>query len=284
LVARPFRFQPPSLPRGAVQRPRLVALLAGRWDHRLVTVTAGPGFGKTVVLLAAMTDTARPTDARDVWLTCEPADADADHLAAGLCEAFGLSSKSSVESMFDAVWAAAPRAICFVLDDVHEISAGSTGASLLGRLIGALPGNAHLVLASRDAAPTALARLAASDQLVRVGEEQMVFDHAELASFAFARGVEPAVLEPTGGWPALAELAAAAGTADLVPDYLWEEVLARIGDDRANLLARLSVVGGGGDDIASALAGRPTRVDELVANVPLVARNLVGAAARHSDG
>ena len=128
--------------------------------------------------------------------------------------------------------------------------------------------------------PVPTARLATNGQLTRVGEDDLVMDPAELDSSRFARGVDAAVLASSGGWPALAELTATAG-ADLVLDYLWEEVLARVGSERAHLLARFAVAGGGDDDVASALAGRAQRVDDLVAGVPLVEQTSTGWAALH---
>jgi LuxR family transcriptional regulator, maltose regulon positive regulatory protein len=279
-VTRPFRFQPPALPEHVLVRPRLLAQLARRWECRLVTVVAGAGFGKTVLLVGAMTDPAGRSAGRDVWLSCEPADESAEHLADGLGAALGLADEAGVDAICASVWALAPTAVCLVLDDVHELPAGSAGASFLERLVVDLPGNGHMVLASRERVPVPTARLTVDGRLVRVGEDDLVFDRAELASFAQDRGVDPALLVPTGGWPALAELTANAG-ADLVFDYLWEEVLARVGADRARHLARFAAAGGGDDEVATALVGSPTRVDDLLASVPLVERTSAGWAALH---
>ena len=270
-VARPFRFQPPTPPDGTVTRRRLLELMARRWDRRLVTVVAGPGFGKSVLLAETLNDQAG-RDGRDVWLTCEPADESADHLAGGLCEALGLARAGGLENIVDEIWSAAPTMVCLVLDDVHEISPCSSGAQLLGRLLTELPTNGHVVMASRDPVPVATARLAASRQVERISEQALAFDAAELAQFARRRGVEAALLDSTSGWPALAELTATAGS-DLVLDYLWEEVLRRLDGDVVSVLARLSIVGGGDDEMASALAGRAVRVADLVASVPLVSRS-----------
>jgi DNA-binding SARP family transcriptional activator len=279
-VPRPFRSEPPSLPERALVRPRLLERLAQRWDHRVVTVVAGAGFGKTALLVAGMAPPGR-AGGRDVWLSCEPADDSAEHLTAGLTQAFDLPSGADLDAVLDAVWAQAPDQVCIVFDDVHEIPLGSPGAAVLGRLTTDLAANGHLVFASRDTIPVPLARLAASGHVVRLGEDDLVFDPEELASFAAARRVDPALLSSTGGWPALAELTVSAG-ADLVPDYLWEEVVADLGDDRARLLARFAAAGGGDDEVASALAGHPTTVDQIVASVPLVLRSANGWAVLHA--
>jgi LuxR family transcriptional regulator, maltose regulon positive regulatory protein len=129
--------------------------------------------------------------------------------------------------------------------------------------------------------PVPLARLAAGGQVVRVGEADLLFDHGELECFAAARHVAPDLLASTGGWPALAELRASAG-ADLILDYLWEEVLGRLGRGRTSLLARFTVAGGGDDEVAAVLGGAGARVDDIVASVPLVERSTTGWTVPHA--
>jgi ATP/maltotriose-dependent transcriptional regulator MalT/DNA-binding SARP family transcriptional activator len=253
--------------------------LARRWDHRVVTVVAGPGFGKTALLVSA-TKASMGGGGRDVWLSCEPADQAADNLVGGLAHAFGLQAGADFDAVLDAVWAQAPTDVCIVLDDVHEIPVGSEGAAILQRLATDMARNGHLVLASRDGVPLTLARVAASRQLIRVTEDDLLFDDDELAAFAASHGVESHLLASTGGWPALAELTASAKT-DLVLDYLWEEVLARIGEERAVLLARFAAVRGGDDEVACAVVGRNVSVDDIVSSVPLVQRSTDGWAMVH---
>ena len=111
-------------------------------------MVAGPGFGKTALLVLAMADNARAPVGRDVWLSCEPSDESAAHLVAGLTQAMGLPG-ADLDRILEAAWAETPQQICFVLDDVHEIPAGSDGAAVVARLAVDLPANGHLVLASR---------------------------------------------------------------------------------------------------------------------------------------
>lgn len=281
-MSRPFRFQAPSAPDTSVVRPRLIDKLSERWGRRLVTVVAGPGFGKSVLLSSALEHAASATERPgvDVWLGCEPSDESAEHLTAGLAEALGLQPDSAESTLFDAVWARAPEIVCLVLDDVHEVPAGSSGATLIARLLTDLPSNGRLVLASREAVPVPTARAAASNQLARISEADLAFDTAEVVAFAARHGVDPSILASAAGWPALAELIANAG-ADLVFDYLWEEVLNRIGAERAGVLAAFALVGGGDDEIACAVAGRTVRVADVVASVPLVSHNGTGWSVVH---
>ena len=181
-VPRPFRFRRPTAPPRCLARPRLLEVMARRWDHRVVTVVAGPGFGKTALLVAAMTHS-RPEEGLDIWLSCEPGDRSATHLAGALARVLGLPSGADLDRILDAVWSRAPGKVCLILDDVHEIPAGSDGAALLARLATDLAGNGHLVLASRDGVPVPLARLAAGGQLIRLSEPDLVFDPIELEAF-----------------------------------------------------------------------------------------------------
>ena len=206
-----------------------------------------------------------------MWLTCEPADADQVHLLTGLANALELASASDLGTVVDAVWQRAPQQVCLVFDDAHEIPAGSAGAELLAGLLAELPGNARIVLSSRTAVPVPTARLTAAGQVARITESDLAFDPVEIAAFAAARQIDPTLLGSTGVWPALAELTATAGT-ELVFDYLWEEILNRLGSERVELLARLAAVGGGDDDIANVLTGRPVNVAAMLDGVPLVRR------------
>src|SRR5262245_22743740 len=241
----------------------------------MVTVVAGPGFGKTALLVSAMESVSRRPGDRDVWLSCEPADADAGVLLTGLGAALGVDRCRSLDAVVRAVWQAAPNRVCLVLDDVHEIPADSDGAALLERIVAELPRNGHVLMAWRAPPPVPVARLAARRQLERIVESDLVFDAPELAMFAKARGVDVAILSSSGGWPAVAELAATAG-ADLVFEYVWEEVLAAIGVDRARQLARFAAAGGGADVMAAAVVPDVIGVEALVTGVPLVERTVDG--------
>jgi LuxR family transcriptional regulator, maltose regulon positive regulatory protein len=179
--------------------------MSRRWECRLLTVVAGAGFGKTMLLVAAIADSAdHPSPRRDIWLSCEPADESGDHLGAGVATALGLSSDASLDAICESMWAAAPSEICLILDDVHEVPARSSGASFIAAFLTNMPGNAHLVLASRESVPVPTARLAVEGRLVRLGENELTFDGAELTAFAHARGIGAELLRPSGGWPALA--------------------------------------------------------------------------------
>jgi LuxR family maltose regulon positive regulatory protein len=72
-------------------RQRLLTTLLGRFERRLMTIVAPAGFGKTTLLAQAVGENALLPRGIDVWLSCEPADADGSSLLAGIGAALGLS-------------------------------------------------------------------------------------------------------------------------------------------------------------------------------------------------
>lgn len=238
----------------------------------VTVVAAGPGFGKTVVLAEALAANRRRPQGEDLWVGVKPGDGSgvlADIVAAAVGVPSRRGDDASVPVVVDALWRRAPSEVCIFFDDVHRLGAGSVGARWLAELVAALPANAHVVLAGRgDGPPVALSRLAAQGRVLRVVEGDLRFTEVELAELAAGHGVEPAELEGSGGWPAMAELAAMASGRQW--DFLWEAVLAPLPDRSRQVLATLCDIGGGDDDLVSAVLGTETRLEEELAGVPLV--------------
>ena len=301
------RYEPPVGGREALLRLRLLAGLRRRFDVPVVVVSAPAGFGKTTLLAQAWEENRLDPAGDDVWLTCRADDSAASTLAEGLAHGLGIgalarlkaSPADAADVIAEAVWHRSPRQVALVLDDVHAVEPESTGAALLAALLDRLPRNGHLVLAGRGAVPVALARAEVQGDVLRLGEAELSFTDGELAAFAAHRGVPPAALAGCGGWPALAELAAAvpsaraSGPADVGHDYVWQEVLAGLPPDRRRELARLAPVGDVDDDLASAALGHDVDLRVLTAGLPLVSRTAGGtwsihallraALARHAD-
>jgi ATP/maltotriose-dependent transcriptional regulator MalT/DNA-binding SARP family transcriptional activator len=286
--------------------------LLGRWDHRVTTVVGGPGLGKTTLLAQAVAENRLAPRGEDVWLGLEPGDADGDSLARDLLAAVTAAAPEGAASVAayadalrvrmavpnprdespdpaaiaDAVWRRAPTAVCLVIDDGHSLTQGSAGSIWLAGLVDALPSNGHLLVSGRWAPPVPLARLATQGAVLRLTEDDLRFSESELAAFAAQRGVPAGRLTPTGGWPAMAELAASldgvdgAGT-DLAGDYLWEEILEPLGADRRRVLAVLSDLGGADDALAAAALGERVDLAALLDGVPLVAHGGGGWRVPH---
>jgi ATP/maltotriose-dependent transcriptional regulator MalT len=272
------RHAPPATNRPAVLRLRLLDAMQGRFSRRVTALVAGPGFGKSTLLAQALDENRLSPQGTDVWLSCSADDAAVSVLASALLSRLG-STVSATETptdpreaarlVADAVWSRAPTQVALVFDNVKVLPRGSPGQLMLAALVDGLPANGHLVLASRAPLSVPLTRLLAADQARVVEETELAFSPEELSEFAALRDVPADLLDGVGGWPALAELTATAGRRQVV-DYLWEEVLGGIPEDRRDLLTSLAVVGGADDELASELLGAPADLAELLHGLPLV--------------
>jgi hypothetical protein len=236
-------FEPPEPRPGSLTRPRLLRALLGRWERRVVTVIGGPGLGKTTLLAQSVAENRLAARGQDVWIGAEPADADGDGFAHDVRAALEpgdgevpADPPPTAREVADGVWRRAPVEVCLIIDNVHVIPPGSAGSIWLADLIEALPVNGHVLMSSRARLPVPLARLAASGALDRLDEDDLRFTDDELADFATRRGVGSERLAISGGWPAMAELAAAVDR-DPGGEYLWEEVLTPLGAGRRRALA-----------------------------------------------
>lgn len=275
--------QAPAGGRLLVERPRLIERLAERFERRVTVLAAGPGFGKTSLLVQALERNTVSPRGIDLWHACRPAHEAASLLGVELCALAGVPSPGDVDPrerarvIADRVWRRAPQEVALVLDDVRHVPAGSSGAELLAALLEALPDNGHLVLATRTANHVPVARLDSLGQVAWIDEQDLCFTEAELRELAAARSVPPDALDGTGGWPALMELAVLAHTSSVggrtsVEDYLWEEVLARLPGQRRREVAALHGLGDLDPELAAGAVGHEVDLDELLAGLPLVVR------------
>jgi DNA-binding SARP family transcriptional activator/RecA/RadA recombinase len=309
-MSRSFRFVPPVARPDLLTRPRLLRSLTGRWQHRVTAVTGGPGLGKTTLLAQAIAENQLAPRGLDVWVGVDRHDADADRLARVVAAALsgrpgygtplGLTAAAAVgalatppgridealaapdaASVADAMWQRSPTETCLVLDDVHLLPAGSSGAAWLADLLHMLPANGHIVFASRTEPPVPLGRYRALGAVLCLTEDDLRFDHDELSDFAGARGIDLRRFAGTGGWPAMAELTASVER-NVTGTYLWEEVLEPLGGLRRHVLAVLCDLGGADDELASEAVGTPVELARDLAGVPLVARDDDGWHVPHA--
>jgi LuxR family maltose regulon positive regulatory protein len=281
LVGRGPGPLPPVAERSMLARGRLVERLRERWFSPVTVVSAPAGYGKTTLLAQAVAANAAAPMGVDCWLTCGPDTTAASSLGEALCQAVGAppgaSSRAGAAglagSVVDAMWRRSPQPVALILDDVHEIPAGSEAARLLDAVVALLPANGHVVLATRGTPPVHLARLEVERRVVQLGQADLAFTEAEIAQFAALRGAPDARVAASGGWPALAELFASARSST-VGDYVGEEVLSCLTPAKRRHLGLLAHLGSFDDSLARAVLGPDVDVADLVVGLPLV--SLVG--------
>jgi DNA-binding SARP family transcriptional activator len=265
-----------------VIRPRLLARLEGRWQHPVTVIRAGAGFGKSTLLAQAVRANAIEPRGIDVWHVCSPGDVDADALGRALLGLLGARGRSRdpVAELADAVVTHSPIDVCIVLDDAHEARPGSSGGELLDRFARLLPDNSHLVLATRHAPAVRLSRFRASDRLVELTQEDLVFTGEETSTMAHRLGREPAAALALGGWPALVRLALAVQP-EVAIDFAQEEVLNNISAEQRRALFALSNLGYASRDRVARVIGFDVDVASLAGTVPLVSHTGDGLFRAH---
>lgn len=279
---------PPPPLSGELVRARLLQQLGRRFSTPVTVVVAGAGFGKSTLLAQAIRSNQAEPCGIDAWVSCQPGDGDAAHLAMAVVRALGGRSDRGdpLGQVLEVVGQLAPLDVCVVIDDIHELPPGSDGEALLADLVGHLPPHAHLVLSGRRWPTVPLARRRAAGQVIDVGVESLAFTDNEVAALADQLGHRPdrlASLSGLAGWPSLVRLALSAPMGS-APQFLWEEIVDALdGDERASMLALATLGWGTADDVAavSGLAADEERLDRLVDAVPLVRRDADGWLSVH---
>ncbi|MGH2710431.1 MAG: tetratricopeptide repeat protein [Actinomycetota bacterium] len=276
----PSKILPPELPSRFVPRHRLKGMLDQVLGHRLTTVVAGAGFGKST-LLASWAE-----QGPVVWYTLDPGDTALGPFARALGDAIrlrvpglpadlagaaagrgpGADERSRAEAlaglMCEALHEQLTEDLALILDDVGEIDPDSPVAGMIEALCRQAPGALHVVIASRSEPPFSIQRLRGRGQVLEIRGPQLSFGLEEVEVILRASAIEPEGLaeplhEMTGGWPAAVRMAAEMlGTTEQgdrasalkrlarpegpLFDYLAEEVLRSESREVHDLLARVA--------------------------------------------
>jgi ATP/maltotriose-dependent transcriptional regulator MalT/DNA-binding SARP family transcriptional activator len=270
------RTTPPQLPQWYVGRPRLDRLVAEIPAHRLTTVVAGAGYGKSSLIGAWV------VGAPAAWLTLERGDVSLASLVPSVVAALRqqlpdlavdaaleLGGASEGESPERAQAIAAHLAdaldrsigehltVTLVLDDVQRVAPGSPGARLLEALALEAPTRFHLVILSRDRAPFPIERMRGRGDVLAIEAHDLALTLDEIERLLDIslpeRDPELAsrILTLTNGWPAAVRLATEAtrrGASPRGPEdeaelfaYLAEEVFASEPPATVDFLQAMSV-------------------------------------------
>jgi LuxR family maltose regulon positive regulatory protein len=283
----------PRRPKGLVARPHLTDRVQRGTQSKLTLVSAPAGFGKST-LLGEWLGVAQANGSVTAWLSLDSGDNQPvefwTHVIAALrtvAPTVGTKSLTLLESpdpSIEAVLApllnelnGLPDDIVLVFDDYHAIESPDIQVGV-AYLLEHLPGNVHLVIATRADPALPLARLRARGDLVEIRAVDLRFTPDEAG--AFLNGVmtlgltaqDVAVLEGrTEGWIAAIQLAGLsmqgrediagfiarfAGDDRYIVDYLVEEVLQRQPEQVRTFLLETSILSRLSGPLVDAVTGQ----------------------------
>ena len=260
---------------GTVARSSLVEQLANGDAHRIVSVVAPPGYGKTTLLSQwaersgqafSWVSVAEPDNDPKVLLTYVAAALDAvEPIGGRVFDALaspGSSVPGAVVPRLGSAFASMTSPVVLVLDDVHVLHNRECRAAL-SALADHVPEGSRLVLAGRAEPPLRIPRLRAEGRLLEIGPVQLSLTREEASALLTNAGVvldEDEVAElhrRTEGWPVGLYLAALflregglvggatvsfSGDDRFVSDYVESEFLARISQRQRVFLTRTAVL------------------------------------------
>jgi DNA-binding SARP family transcriptional activator/ATP/maltotriose-dependent transcriptional regulator MalT len=213
--------------RHLLARPGLERRLDAALSHRLTTLTAAPGYGKSALLerwgsaVGAVTHRLVPEDRELLHLVERVTGAlrlRAPGLSAELSDVLsaplgpdgaapGARATALAGTLSAALQDVLRRHLVLILDDVHVLAPGDPATRFLDALLRSAPHRLHLVTASRDAVPLPLQRLRQQAQVVELTATDLTLDVGEVRAWAtqladdHAAGLAEAVHDRTGGWP-----------------------------------------------------------------------------------
>ena len=269
------KLLPPPADRATVSRAELIGSLDGPPAPPLVLLSAGPGWGKTMLLAQWAERSERPF----AWLSIDAGDNDPivlltyvanaldriSPLPAGVFEALtspGVSVEGTVVPRLGVALTTMEDAVVLVIDDLHLLES-PVCLDAIAALTRHVPEGSQLVLSSRSHPPLPLGALRARSLVVELGPNELSLDVAEARQLLSATGLEPTdaevaeVVDHTEGWSAGVYLAALSakvsrtgmngvtgfrGDDRFVAEYLVSELLSRLPRDELLFLTRTAVL------------------------------------------
>ncbi|MCD6520565.1 MAG: hypothetical protein J7M05_11655, partial [Anaerolineae bacterium] len=253
--------RPPSL----LRRERLVNFIHNNIQHKLILLAAGPGYGKTSLLI----DYANDTDLPVCWYSLDANDAHPltfiEYLVASIRERFPQFGQSVLEALhsfsgppemvepfvrllISEIEENIPSYFVLILDDYHNIIDSDAVNALVDGLLRYLPEHAHIIIASRGIPrKLTLTWLAAQQAVIGLGVEALKFTEEEIRQLLPRIGHNDLsdeqihlLAERSEGWitgillaaqtnwrGVTQDILALSGTTEGVFDYMAAEILAR---------------------------------------------------------
>jgi len=210
----------PAVRAGTVPRPGLVNRLRAANGHRLVTLVAPAGYGKTTLL----SQWAERDGRRFAWVALDGGD---DASTVLECVTAALSHDGSIEAdeahrpgrrprssraaRLSSLLNGLPEPVVLVVDDVQAVRSSSS-AAVLATLILHMPSGSTLVLSGRELPELPIARLRADREVFELGSDDLALGRRD--AHLLLRGVQPELeavatelWERTEGWAAGLHLA-----------------------------------------------------------------------------
>lgn len=268
------KIQPPAPRRGQLlARPALEARLRDAvLTHRVVVVAAAAGWGKTALLVRALTPP--PAGQGLAWVALDPGDdlhrllecllaaldpfdlpwrVAPEGLLAGALAADASARQRAADALVNALAATELVHGAIVLDDLHHLE-DEAALHLLARLVERLPERWTLVLAGREWPARLVARAEVAGELAGLREADLAFGADEVRAWCAGLGLDEAAAQAlhrrTAGWAAGLRLAfsGARGPAPGAAidraafDFLATEVLAHLDAELRAFLLDTSVL------------------------------------------
>lgn len=217
-----------SRPRSHLPRPALERRLDVALTHRLTTLTAAPGYGKSSLLerwgaeVGAVVHRLTSADRQLLHLVERVTAAlrlrapgvstelrDALRAPVGPDGAADAHARAAVlaSTLASALDASLRRHLVLVLDDVDALHAGDPATMFLDALLRSAPHRLHVVTGSRQPVPVPLQRLRAQGQVAELTAADLTLDLEEVRTWARTllgedgTAIAEQVLAHTGGWP-----------------------------------------------------------------------------------
>jgi LuxR family maltose regulon positive regulatory protein len=286
---------PELLPAHAVRRPRLLELLT-RDDWRMASITAGPGVGKSVLLLQWLetlgaddqavvvldeADNAPERFWRYVVATLARARPGAFERSAGAYRS-GCGSETLIGQILEDA-AALNGVLVLAIEDLHTVRNTSI-LDAVARFFEHLPPQLRVVFTSRQDVALPIARWRARSWLVDIRGADLAFTEEETRQLFDALGerrLDATEIEQlttvTEGWVAALQLAAVAmrdtdphdvvsgfcGRSPMIADFLGSEIIDRQPDDVRDFMTAVAVADSFDSDLCTKLTGRRDSADLL---------------------
>ncbi len=267
---------PPLPTEGFVSRQRLIERIQTGLNNRVTIISAPPGFGKTTLLSAWISN---KQNKKVAWYSLDEDDNEPGRFYSYIAASLNpIESVSSLESLLGAgvsnprelsvallndLSEFSSKSVVLVLDDYHHMTQQPIHDAL-AYLIDHLPNNIHLVFISRADPPLPLGRWRVRGQLTEIRADDLRFTREEAAQFLnqtmglSLNAEDIRTLEArTEGWVAGLQLAALtlqkstnpsenisafAGSNRYIADYLTDEVLSRQPESLHDFLLKTSIL------------------------------------------